>query len=689
MEAVGKLWANGVEIDWKRWRKGRRRRVELPGYAFEEERYWVEGVRNQAGAGAIKRKDDVADWFYAPVWKETPVVRREEEARRWLIMEDEAGIGGQIAAELERQGGVVTRVKRAGRYERSGEREYLIRVGEAGDYRAVLKALEERGELPEKAVHLFGLSSAGDGNAPDWERRIEEAEANGFYSLVYLAQAIGQQSGVKDVELVVVSNGVADVTGEEDVRAEKALALGPIKVIGQEYPHLKSRYIDVIIPPPGSWQEERLIGQLVSDFSARSTDQVVAYRGKRRWAQTYKATRPAPAPAGAGLRPAGVYLITGGLGKIGMALAEYLAHSVKARLALIGREGLPPRSEWKRLMGKTEGDEELKRKINKIKELEEIGAEVEVFAADVSNEREMKEVVRRTRRRFGPINGVIHAAGITDQQSVRPIQEITPANSSMLFRPKLHGAFVLNRIFRRANLDFCLCLSSLSSILGGLGFAAYSGSNISMDALVSGIDRISQAPWISVNWDGWRLKLESEQPAAGLGSGKAELAIRPREGVEVFQRIISEKMTGQIIVSTGDLQSRISQWIDLESLQGEQTQSQSNPALEHSRPALQTAYVAPRSDLEKSIAAIWQNLLGIKEPGVHDNFFELGGHSLLAIQYLSRLRQTFQIEIPIQILFEKSTIAEHGEIVEEALIKEIEALTEEEVASMWGEDSIR
>jgi hypothetical protein len=205
-----------------------------------------------------------------------------------------------------------------------------------------------------------------------------------------------------------------------------------------------------------------------------------------------------------------------------------------------------------------------------------------------------------------------------------------------------------------------------------------------MDTFVSQRNRISPVPWISVNWDGWRLKQEDGQQSVGLGATQAELAIRPNEGVEAFQRIISLKMAGRVIVSTGDLHSRIRQWIELETLQDEQLQNQSVRISGHSRPELKTGYVSPRTELERSIGAIWQNLLGLNRIGIHDNFFELGGHSLLAIQYLSRLRQTFQVEIGIHSLFEKPTIAGHGEIVEEALIKEIEALTEEEVANLRG-----
>jgi acyl transferase domain-containing protein len=691
MEAVGKLWAHGVEITWEKWRKGKRKRVDLPGYAFEENRYWVEEARERARVEVVRRMEEVGEWFYAPVWKETSLVMTRGEqraAQRWLIMEDEEGIGERIAAEMERQKCVVTRVKRAERYERKGEREYWIRAGEAEDYRAVLKELKKRGELPEKIVHLFSLSFGDVVQAQGWDERIGEAEETGFYSLVYLAQAISHTAEMGEVELIVVSNGVVEVQGEEELRAEKAVLMGPVRVMRQEYPQVRSRYIDLIPPPPGSWQEERLIKRLINDLNTESAYQVTAYRGTRRWVETYDSAPLPPASIGEGLRPKGVYLITGGLGEIGMALAEYLAKSVKARLALTGRRGAPDRSEWDRLLGDAETDEEVRRRIGKLKALEEAGGEVEVIRADVSNENEMREVVRRTLQRFGPINGVIHAAGITGEQSIRLIQEITPANCSSLFRPKVQGLLVLEKIFKEASLDFCLLFSSLSSVLGGLGFAAYSGSNFFMDTFVYGRNRVSPAPLISVNWDGWEIRQEDNHQAAGPGLVEAELSIKPNEGIEVFQRIISAKIAGQIIISTGDLQSRIRKWIDLESLQSKQPQKKLTTLSGYSRPELKTHYVAPRNDLEQSIAAIWQDLLGIEQIGIHDNFFELGGHSLLVIQSLTRLRQTFQVEISIRSLFEKPTVAEQGEIIEEALIEEIEALTEEEAARMRGETQI-
>jgi acyl carrier protein len=113
----------------------------------------------------------------------------------------------------------------------------------------------------------------------------------------------------------------------------------------------------------------------------------------------------------------------------------------------------------------------------------------------------------------------------------------------------------------------------------------------------------------------------------------------------------------QIIVSTQDLRRRIdeSRAFNLDKLQ--QTLEAIRPGKTHARPDLRSAYVAPRNETERKLAEIWQLLFGIDRIGIHDNFFELGGHSLLAIQINSKVRETFQVELPTESLFEQPTVA--------------------------------
>ena len=232
----------------------------------------------------------------------------------------------------------------------------------------------------------------------------------------------------------------------------------------------------------------------------------------------------------------------------------------------------------------------------------------------------------------------------------------------MHFQSKVHGLFVLQKVLHGKELDFCLLLSSVSCILGGLGFAAYSAANLFMDAFTYQQNRIKAVPWISVNWEGSPLEKE-EQRNTDNQSTLTELFITTTESVEVFKRILSIKKLSQIAISLGDLQTRINQWLKLESIRNEEGSTQDT---EHSiqkdssplrpRANLQTAYVAPRTPIELVVANLWQKLLSIERVGIYDNYFELGGHSLIAVRLMAQIQRKFGHNLPLSTLFKAPTV---------------------------------
>lgn len=233
-------------------------------------------------------------------------------------------------------------------------------------------------------------------------------------------------------------------------------------------------------------------------------------------------------------------------------------------------------------------------------------------------------------------------------------------------------------VLKERKHDFCLLQCSLSSVLGGLGFVAYAAANTFVDAFAHKHNQTNPGPWVSVNWDGRQLgegKVQSIAPGATL----AELAIKPEESAEVFEHILAVGAVDQVVISTGDLQARIDRWIKRESLRGTDRLEEADVSSPRSRLNLQSAYVAPRNEIEQAIADIWQELLGIDQVGIYDNFFELGGHSLLASQLISRLRQTLPVELPLRTLLETPTVAQIGKVVEEMLIEKVKVLSEDEV----------
>jgi len=241
------------------------------------------------------------------------------------------------------------------------------------------------------------------------------------------------------------------------------------------------------------------------------------------------------------------------------------------------------------------------------------------------------------------------------------VHELTTAQYEAHFQSKVHGVFALEQTLRGRALDFCLLYSSLASVLGGVGYAAYSAANNFMDASARKHNQQGSTCWISVNWDAW----QADQAQLGKNTFKnplADLAMTPEEGMEALWHILySQHYGGQIVVSTANLQARINRWIKLEAIKNEMPGGSKAPTTLHARPALLSTYAAPRNQTEQTLVSIWQELLGIEQIGIYDNFFELGGHSLLATQVASRVRSNFQRDVPIQKLFEIQTIAQLAE----------------------------
>ena len=700
LNTLGKLWQARAQIDWSGfYALQRHQRVPLPTYPFERQRYWIERQTSAVPVTTrqeLHKKPNIADWFYVPSWKKSiqfePLKNRDlaEQNFCWLVFVDECGLGELLVKHLQQRNQDAIAVMVGDKFSKLSDRAYCINPQQRDDYDALLKALSDRDLTPQMIAHLWGITA--NHQTPSEIESFETNQYLGFYSLLFLAQAVGQQGITDPLQMLVVTNNIHDVTGDESLCPEKATVIGPCKVIPQEYTNIICRSIDVVLPQLER-QKQKLIDQLIAEVTIQPTDLVIAYRGHHRWVQTFEAVHLEEAIAGkTRLRQKGVYLITGGLGGIGLELAQYLAQTVQAKLVLVGRSGLPKKDEWEQWLATHDYQDSVSIKIKKVQALEELGASVLVKSADVADFEQMQSVIAQVSEHFGEIHGVIHAARIVGEKSRRAIQETSQTDCECQFQAKAYGLFVLEKVLQGKALDFCLLLSSLASVLGGLGYVAYSSANIFIDTFVHKHNQTNPVPWISVNLDVWQLG-EKEEQNTTYRTSFAELAIIPKEGMEAFQRVLSRSILNQVVVSTGNLQARIEQWLKLESLRNieQNNSSQDDLALSslskptHPRPNLGNDYVAPRTPVEQSVANIWQQLLGIERLGIHDNFFELGGHSLLATQVISQLRKSFPIELPLRSLFlEYSTIAKLAELIEKMVMEKIEQLSQEEAQRLLG-----
>jgi amino acid adenylation domain-containing protein len=661
LDTLGKLWLAGVNVNWRSVHAGEKRyRVPLPAYPFERQRYWVDPLPHASAAGRKQassgKNADLGDWFYLPFWKPSVLGQsspKREARQNWLVFAGEEGLGLDLASALIAAGNNVVTVQAGERFLELDENTYSVRPQQQGDYEELLATLHEQKKWPRRIVHLWNVNA--ETIAPGHWRFSNQSQYSGFYSLLFLARALHKHAGPEPAEIVVVSNNVQTVTGQEHASPEKATVLGPCLAIPYEYPGLSCRSVDFTPAPAGTWQGERVLKQLMAELASESPDPMIAYRGQTRWVKKFESARlekqEGPPPR---LREKGVYLITGGLGQIGLELGEYLARTVHARLVLVGRSAFPQQEQWDEWLTSHNDQAEVCRKIKKLQSMRELGAEILIAQGDAGNLQQMQKIVNGARERFGPIQGVIHAAGRV--RSMRLMEETEPADCDLHFQSKARGLLVLEQVLRQEPLDLCVLFSSLASILGGVGYCAYSAANFFMDCLAQCRQHHSALAWTSVNWDGWRFRNDSASSPSS--SGTALLSMTPLQGVEAFHRILWLDPVAQVVVSTGDLDARFKQLAH--GPQAEHPELQQNNASEslHSRPALATAYVAPASETEVRIGKIWQELLGIGQIGIYDNFFEMGGNSLMATQLLSRLRQAFSLAIPLETVFDNPSIGQ-------------------------------
>ncbi|MEW6733419.1 MAG: beta-ketoacyl synthase N-terminal-like domain-containing protein [Acidobacteriota bacterium] len=669
LTSLGKLWLTGVTIDWSAFYSDEQRgRLPLPTYPFERQPYWVEPLKQRENyhSSNLGKKSDIADWFYLPSWKRSILPRIvetnliDDNLNCWLLLVDECGLSHQLTSRLQEIGIDVVVAKTGSHFERLKDDLYTINPHHRKEYSALLRELDRLNKAPNVILHLWSITSAG--LPTTGVEFFSQCQNIGYYSLLFLAQALGEEDSIGNTELWVISNHTQQVESADLIYPEKATMLAACKVIPQENEKINCHFVDMVVYPETE-QARGLIDKLIAEITSRSSDALIVYRGNQRWLQSFEPIRlTSEITPIRPLRSAGVYLIIGGLGGIGLLLAEYLADTVQAKLVLLGRTSFPPKDQWNDWLSTHKDDDLVSKKIRRVQALEQAGAEVLIVNTAVENTNQLQDAIRRTTERFGEIHGVIHAAGMAGEKTINLIPNVVPDQCELLFQAKVYGLYTLEKVLENRELDFCLLFSSNAAILGGLGSIGYTAASLFMDAFATARN-CSNRSWMSVNWDGWLIE-ENDRLNTSYQTSLDQYAMTRQESSEAFRRVVSMFDVNQIVVSTGALINRLDLWINRQGLFRERTANNTDMSLSlHPRPSLTTTYLPPTNELEQTIAAIWQELLGIEQVGIHDNFFELGGNSLIGVKVVAGLKKALSIDIPIVSLFEGPTVSALAKVI--------------------------
>ncbi|MEV0386657.1 SDR family oxidoreductase [Nonomuraea sp. NPDC050643] len=503
LEALGTLWSAGVEVAWEsvgHERPGRR--VSLPTYPFERQRFWLDPdpVDSKAAAAADEDEDvlPIDRAVYRPEWVERPLTQVTSvvpPGSRWMLLTPGDGPVEALSALLEQAGAEVTTVVAGTEFGRPAAGGFTLRPGELADYEAMFEALGKDG-LPTHVVHGWTATDpTEDCLAP---QVVDEVGERGFYSLLFLTQVLAAQVPDHSVRILAVSTNMQEVSGEDRIEPGKALLLGPSILVSRELKGIACRSVDLAAPTRLPARE--LAVRLLQEALTETDDQQVAWRGLKRWAWSYsKVPIELSAETPAALKEGGTYLVTGGLGGIGLTTAEELMKTCRANLVLIGRTPVPDRAEWPAILASDNGGSAVRGRIERLLALESLGGAVMVSSCDVSDENALRAVVDEAIERFGRIDGVFHSAGVAGggMLVVR-----TREAASQVLAPKVAGTLALHRTLGD-RVDFMVLFSSITSVVGDFGQVDYCAANNFLDAFARQRSALGESV-LSISWAAWR-----------------------------------------------------------------------------------------------------------------------------------------------------------------------------------------
>lgn len=652
LHQVCALYVKGATVDWSRL-YGRGRVIPLPVYPFERKRCWIELPPEPAG--------DLAEMFFDTGWQPRAIDSNNNPLQygALLLLSNDSPLGNEITAGLRAEGRTVIAAGLGPGYQKITDHQYTIN-GAITDYISLLADIQPLGVT--QIVHLF---TATDDQNPETYEELELALERGVYNLCHLLKALGEIDIKDNLELLIVTAGIADVTGTEAIHPENGVMAGLGKVVNLENLYLKCHCLDI--------DHQDAAPQIIAELKSSYDKFQVTYRNRQRYIEEFQQVDFGKLETDAiPLKQDGIYLITGGTGGIGLEVANYLASRAPINLGLLSRSGLPERAQWDEILNHGQ-DDPMKERLRSIGRLEQNGARVILVTADVSNQAELEPALQRLRTEFGRINGVIHCAGIIGDGFVINKEEKT---FRKVLAPKVYGAWLLDQATRADKPDFFFLFSSGTSMLAEAGQGDYMAANAYLDSFAAWQKRRNQRA-MTINWTQW--KETGMAKNLGINVDATFRSMLTSHAMNAFQGIFEKKITHVLI---GELNYDNEKIFDLSLMQlpfnlglnlvttlnlrkGFPGHGKLQKPQGESQTRLMGRNDGRYPELEKEMGQVWGQVLGMDEISIDDNFYELGGNSIKAVQILVRLKN---YRLNMKDLFQYPSIRALSEHIQSEII---------------------
>jgi acyl transferase domain-containing protein/acyl carrier protein len=713
LESLGRLYVQGIPVDWSGFdRDYPRRKVVLPTYPFQRRRCWINDekkcarskiaqsdIEKNAVVGMLNNGDteqlaklvtaeeslsekesillpklikvlvrqhardqamaSLNDWLYEIEWQPKPREERKAERRAkagsetgtWLIFADRGGVGQNLAARLMENGYGCILVYPGNGYKKEENGQWTVNPSALSDCERLIEALSSPGTMVlQGVVHLWSLDASNSENVN--VDALDKAQLLGCAMVIHLVQALTNHTALPILRLWLVTRGAVPagpVHAPLEVAQSSLWGLG--KAVSLEHPDLWGGMIDL---SPDVQPDE--VAQLMLELQDPQNEEQIAFRREKRYAARLVRSRPGKTGKVL-LRPDGTYLISGGLGALGLRVAQWIVKQGGRRLVLIGRRGASEKAQMV------------------IDQLEHNGAIIVVEKADVSNEKEMVSVFKKIALSGSKLRGIIHAAGISGYQHLK---DMALDEFLHVLKPKVAGGWLLHKLTLKMELDFFVCFSSLASVWGAAGEAHYGAANQFIDMLAH-YRRANGLPGLSINFGPWS--------GGGMATPKAQKWLS-QVGITLLSPEQAISALGYLL-GTSRIQSTVTN-VDWTTLKGLYQARKARLFLEkietdaqkHIDPPfaprqtdllrqLEEATSCDRKDimmthLQNEVAGIMR-LEPSQLPLVDQGFFSMGMDSLMALELIRRIENEMGCSLPATLIFEYPNI----EAVAKFIIAEI------------------
>ncbi|GET38066.1 beta-ketoacyl synthase [Microseira wollei NIES-4236] len=679
LHSLATLYVRGVPVDWSGFdRDYPRRRLQLPTYPFQRQRYWAKLPENghlkvdntfnilihQLETTAKLSEDElkllpkllellaeqnqqqqtaatIKDWLYEIEWQPKPrnlTNNGFDKQGSWLIFADRGGVGKTLAKVLQERGDNCILVYAGDTYQTQETGTWSIKPFSAADFERLFpEALATIAQPLQGVIHLWSL----DAKSTDELKisALEQAQILGVVSVLHLINKLDKHicNYQFSPRLWLVTQGAVTV-GSSVPKVAQAPLWGLGKVVALEYPELWGGTIDL----DNQITEDETTNLLAEIAYSPGEDHLAFRDGQRYVARLVR--KQLPESQKLTFQSDGTYLITGGLGALGLTVAQWMVERGAKKLVLIGRRGASDRVQ------KT------------LSSMEQLGAKIFVAQADVANEADMRGVLDQIKISMPPLRGIVHAAGVPGYEA---IADMTPTTLESVLRPKVIGSWILHQLTQEIKLDFFVSFSSISSVWGSKGQAHYAAANYFLDLLAYYRQKLG-LPALSINWGPWTgggMAVEEFQ------TWMSRMGI---EGLQPTQAIASL----EYLLGTNCVQTTVAN-IDWSLFKGLYEARGKRSLLEQITAQPQKTVVQPsnqRSEIIQQLeaAAVSQRhnlLITFRQnevakalklsqlPDSQQGLFDLGMDSIVAIELVKAIQSQLQVELPVADFLQASNIA--------------------------------